>query len=68
MDNGIYLFYMGTTGETVKARYSFVYTIENGKWKISHHHSSQMPEQVSAKEVVKEGLLVNFLKDLFFGV
>ena len=44
-DNGIYEFTMGTTGDVVKARYTFVYALEdNGEWKIVHHHSSVMPE------------------------
>merc|ERR1712029_128236 len=33
-------------GSKVKARYSFVYVYEDGKWMISHHHSSLMPEEV----------------------
>ncbi|KAL7558349.1 hypothetical protein ACA910_004014 [Epithemia clementina (nom. ined.)] len=45
-DVGIYEFTMGTTGDKVKGRYSFVYTYEDGEWKISHHHSSVMPESV----------------------
>lgn len=28
----------------VKARYTFIYRIEDGKWKIDHLHSSMMPE------------------------
>jgi hypothetical protein len=40
---------MGATGDKVKARYSFVYTLENGEWKIAHHHSSQMPEEIVRK-------------------
>ncbi len=28
----------------VKARYSFIYKMEGGKWKIDHLHSSMMPE------------------------
>ena len=28
----------------VKARYSFIYRMENGAWKIDHLHSSMMPE------------------------
>ena len=38
-----------TTGAVsdVKARYSFIYKIENGQWKIEHLHSSMMPEPVS---------------------
>jgi len=43
-DAGIYEFTMGTTGDKVKGRYSFVYVWEDGQWKISHHHSSVMPE------------------------
>jgi len=44
MDAGIYEFTMGATGDVVKARYSYVYTYEEGEWKIAHHHSSVMPE------------------------
>jgi len=29
----------------IKARYSFLYRIEDGKWKIDHLHSSMMPEK-----------------------
>ncbi len=29
----------------VKARYSFIYKMENGAWKIDHLHSSMMPEK-----------------------
>uniref|UniRef100_A0A7S4J4T4 Calcium/calmodulin-dependent protein kinase II association-domain domain-containing protein n=1 Tax=Odontella aurita TaxID=265563 RepID=A0A7S4J4T4_9STRA len=43
-DAGIYEFTMGATGDKVKARYSFIYTFEDGQWKIAHHHSSMMPE------------------------
>ena len=43
-DAGIYEFTMGATGDKVKGRYSFVYVWEEGQWKISHHHSSVMPE------------------------
>lgn len=45
MDAGIYEFVMGSTGEKVTARYTFLYTYEDGEWKISHHHSSTMPEK-----------------------
>lgn len=31
----------------VKARYSFIYIIEDGMWKIDHLHSSAMPEKIS---------------------
>lgn len=45
-DAGIYEFTMGADGSKVKARYSFIYVFEDGQWKISHHHSSQMPEEI----------------------
>eukprot|EP00536_Pseudo-nitzschia_multiseries_P012988 jgi/Psemu1/261071/estExt_Genewise1Plus.C_5280010 len=54
MDDGIYEFTMGATGDKVKARYSFVYTLEDGVWKIAHHHSSQMPEEIVPKSTVPE--------------
>lgn len=31
----------------VKARYSFIYRLEDGKWKIDHLHSSMLPEKTS---------------------
>jgi uncharacterized protein (TIGR02246 family) len=31
----------------VKARYSFIYRVEDGKWKIDHLHSSMMPEKTA---------------------
>ena len=48
-DVGIYEFKKGTDGTSVRARYSFVYVWEDGQWKISHHHSSLMPEELLAK-------------------
>ena len=59
-DVGIYEFTMGTTGDKVKARYSFVYVKEDGQWKISHHHSSAMPEGGKPKLTEAE------VKDLFY--
>jgi hypothetical protein len=58
-DAGIYEFTMGADGSKVKARYSFVYIYEDGEWKISHHHSSIMPESVlgSAQKSSDEDLL-----------
>jgi hypothetical protein len=58
-DVGIYEFVMGVDGTKVKARYSFVYVFEDGEWKISHHHSSIMPESVlgSAKKSTEEEML-----------
>jgi uncharacterized protein (TIGR02246 family) len=54
MNDGIYEFTMGATGDKVKARYSYVYTFEDGEWKITHHHSSQMPEEIVAKVSIPE--------------
>lgn len=48
-DVGIYEFTKGTDGTVVRARYSYVYVFEDGEWKISHHHSSLMPEELLAK-------------------
>jgi uncharacterized protein (TIGR02246 family) len=48
-DVGVYEFTMGADGSQVKGRYSFVYVFEDGEWKISHHHSSVMPEGILAK-------------------
>ena len=53
-DAGIYEFTMGTTGDKVKARYTFVYVFEGGEWKIAHHHSSQMPEGISVAQPITE--------------
>jgi hypothetical protein len=54
-DSGIYEFEMGATGETVKARYTFIYKYEDGQWKIAHHHSSAMPEgMMAAASKIKE--------------
>jgi len=60
-DAGIYEFTMGATGDKVKGRYSFVYVWEDGQWKISHHHSSVMPEAFlgpSPKPAVEEPKVV----------
>ena len=51
---GIYEFAFAD-GSKVQGRYSFVYVFENGEWKISHHHSSIMPEgAVAAMKKVAE--------------
>eukprot|EP00565_Helicotheca_tamesis_P003824 CAMPEP_0185724690 /NCGR_PEP_ID=MMETSP1171-20130828/1099_1 /TAXON_ID=374046 /ORGANISM="Helicotheca tamensis, Strain CCMP826" /LENGTH=432 /DNA_ID=CAMNT_0028392601 /DNA_START=133 /DNA_END=1431 /DNA_ORIENTATION=+ len=57
-DAGVYEFTMGVDGSKVKGRYSFVYVFEDGEWKISHHHSSVMPEAYLAAGPVKEEELV----------
>lgn len=41
---GVYEFRLGEDEKTLKARYTFNYVFEDGAWKISHHHSSVMPE------------------------
>lgn len=54
-DAGIYEFTMGADGSKVKARYTYFYVFEDGQWKISHHHSSVMPEGITvAQEITKE--------------
>ena len=44
LDAGIYTFTFGN-GSKVKARYTFTYLLQDGKWLISSHHSSAMPEK-----------------------
>ncbi len=44
LDAGIYTFTFGN-GSKVKARYTFTYVLQDGKWLISSHHSSAMPEK-----------------------
>jgi len=53
-DTGIYEFTMGATGDVVKARYSYLYIQEDGIWKIQHHHSSVMPEQIAMGKSITE--------------
>lgn len=46
---------MGKDGSKVMARYSFVYVYEDDEWKIAHHHSSAMPEDMlKAANKIKE--------------
>ena len=59
-DVGIYEFTLGATGEKVRARYSFVYIKEGMDWKISHHHSSVMPEAQASSAISEEEV-----RDLF---
>jgi uncharacterized protein (TIGR02246 family) len=47
-DAGVYEFTLGTTGQKFRARYTFIYILEDGEWKIQHHHSSVMPEGIPA--------------------
>lgn len=53
-DNGIYEFTMGVDGSKVKARYTYVYVKEGGQWKISHHHSSILPEGISVAKPINK--------------
>ena len=46
---------MGTTGDKVKGRYSYNYVKEDGIWKIQHHHSSVMPEEIAMGKAITEG-------------
>merc|ERR1712151_84020 len=53
-DVGIYEFTFGANGQKVKGRYSFIYVYEDGEWKISHHHSSVMPEGIVTAEPITQ--------------
>jgi uncharacterized protein (TIGR02246 family) len=44
-DVGVYTFTLNGT-DKVQARYSYNYEYINGKWLITHHHSSAMPEKI----------------------
>lgn len=44
VDSGLYTFFLGATGEEVKARYTYTYKWEGGKWLITSHHSSVVPQ------------------------
>ena len=63
LDAGIYEFTMGATGDKVKGRYTFMYTYEDGEWKIAHHHSSVMPEEIPA--MPPQAITEQEVKDLF---
>jgi uncharacterized protein (TIGR02246 family) len=43
-DAGIYTFTLHGGPDTVQARYTFIYRWNGSEWKISHHHSSKMPQ------------------------
>lgn len=45
LDAGLYTFTFATTGQQVKARYSFTWRWDGQQWLISSHHSSAMPER-----------------------
>jgi hypothetical protein len=58
-DMGVYEFTFGKDGSKVKARYSYGYQYfpATNEWKITHHHSSVMPEQHLAENYLKSGLI-----------
>jgi uncharacterized protein (TIGR02246 family) len=43
VDAGTYRFVLHDPEATVDARYTFVYGLEDGEWRILHHHSSLLP-------------------------
>jgi len=43
INSGVYAFTFAD-GSSVEARFSYVYQLINGSWKIIEHHSSRMPE------------------------
>jgi uncharacterized protein (TIGR02246 family) len=45
VDTGLYTFTFGRTGAVVKARYTYTYQWDGGRWLITSHHSSAMPEK-----------------------
>ncbi|GAX14350.1 hypothetical protein FisN_11Hh193 [Fistulifera solaris] len=54
LDFGVYSFTLDGGETKIRARYSFVYSYEDGDWKISHHHSSIMPEVLLSYEEEEE--------------
>src|SRR5574342_549538 len=44
VDSGLYTFTFGTTGDEVKARYTYTYKWDGNQWLIVSHHSSAMPD------------------------
>jgi uncharacterized protein (TIGR02246 family) len=46
INTGVYEFTLAKEGKTqrVRARYTYVYELREGKWLIVNHHSSAMPE------------------------
>merc|ERR1719384_1370263 len=61
-DAGIYEFTF-EDGSKTRGRYSYVYTFENGEWKISNHHSSIMPEPAVAA-IKKSEAMKKVVEDL----
>jgi uncharacterized protein (TIGR02246 family) len=49
INSGVYTFTFGD-GSAVSARFTYLYRHVDGQWKITEHHSSAMPEVVSASD------------------
>ncbi|MFC6590863.1 SgcJ/EcaC family oxidoreductase [Deinococcus lacus] len=49
LDGGVYTFTFGKDGSQVTGRYTYVYEFEDGQWKIASHHSSAMPQDITAE-------------------
>jgi uncharacterized protein (TIGR02246 family) len=47
INSGVYTFTFGN-GEQVTARFTYLYRLVDGQWKIAEHHSSAMPEVAAA--------------------
>ena len=71
---GVYELRMGVDERTLKVRYTFNYIFEDGTWKISHHHSSTMPEasvnlnmqgEKSLKRARKRDMIYGRLRQIF---
>lgn len=43
INSGVYTFTFGN-GDRVTARFTYLYRLVDGEWKIAEHHSSAMPE------------------------
>jgi len=49
INSGVYTFTF-RNGDRVTARFTYLYRVVDGEWKIAEHHSSAMPETVAAFE------------------
>ena len=47
INSGVYTFTFGN-GDSVTARFTYLYRLVDGEWKIAEHHSSAMPEVKAA--------------------
>ncbi len=51
INSGVYTFTFGN-GDQVTARFTYLYRLIDGVWKIAEHHSSAMPEVIEASDSV----------------